>query len=153
MHINLNKKGDAGDWINFGGFFLILLLIAVFLVFGIFSYFGRGYNFNKAEAEVLFLKAEECFVENDFFEEDFKERFYEACGLSENALEQHLIYVKKNDSDEEFFIGVYDFTLRCKLESELGSELGCISKDITKGNKTFTILVASAQTSTKISRT
>ena len=77
MAIKFNKKGDAGDWVNFGGFFLIMFIIVIGLLIGFYSFFGRGYDIRQADADVLFLQARDCLEEKDFFVQDFI--FNESC--------------------------------------------------------------------------
>ena len=146
--IKLNKRGAAGRWIGLSMFIGILILISVFLSWGFAIYFGEGYDFNQAESEVLFLAVEKCFMKYDFFEEGVKESIYEVCNLNKNSLEEALIYAKEIDSGEEFFVGIYDFKLRCQLYGDEG--LGCFSKEISKEGKTFQLLIVTDQSSRAI---
>jgi len=36
----MNKRGDAGDWVDFGGFAFILIIIVGGVVGGYLSFFG-----------------------------------------------------------------------------------------------------------------
>ena len=145
LNKRLNKKGALGRWITFPLFIGILILISVFLSWGFTIYFGQGYDFNQAESEALFLRARDCFMRSDFFEEGFKETIYEKCNLNKNSLAEALIYVKEIDTEKEFFVGIYDFKLRCELHGE--EVLGCFSREAIKEGKRFEILIVTDQSS------
>lgn len=100
-----------------------MIMIAGGLVGGAYAFFGKGYEFRQYDSQVLFEEARDCFARNNFFDNGFaenKDLFFEKCDLSKTVLEDgdHLVYVKRISDGKEFFVGVYDFKVRCGLKAQ-----------------------------------
>jgi len=111
----MNRKADAGDWVKFGGFFLIMIIIAGGIVGMYLSSSANGYNIKEAEASVLFDVVRDCFEENGLFESE--EEFLEKCKLNSNVMEDRLVLIDDlaTDRDDDFVLGVRDYEIQCEL--------------------------------------
>ena len=121
-HTGLSRRGNLGSGILYSVFFLMMLMIAGGIVGGTYAFFGKGYDSRLSESLFLFYKVKICFEKNNFFDNGFIDNlslFYEKCSISKEVLEdgEHLIYVKRISDGKEFFVGVYDFTVRCELDA------------------------------------
>ena len=117
-----NRRGGVvGTGILYLVYMLMMAMIAGGTIGGLIAYFGKGYDFRQSEANLLLSRVEECFIRENFFADEFGEGvtgFYEKCRLSEDVLsENHLVYVKRKSDNKEFFVGVYDYAIRCGMDA------------------------------------
>jgi len=144
----MNRKGDSGDWVNFGGFFLICLVLGGGIALGIVIFFGEGYNFKQAESEILFDSVRDCFLERDFFDEAFN---FSMCGIDEGVLRKdRLVLVSNLENGEEYSIGVRSYEVECDLNIE--ERPYCSSEEVVKGGERFLIITGSGADSRRILR-
>ena len=150
----MNRKGGAGDFVNFIGFFLIMIIIGGGIIGGYLVFFGQGYDFRQAEADTLFVVVRDCFLDypEDLFRDDFnKNDFLEHCRLNENVAEDRLIYVREvKDGGREFFIGVYDYQTQCFLVDDRGAFAKCRKQEVLKNGDKFELIVGSDQQSRRV---
>lgn len=109
----MNRKGD--DAVNFIPFFFLIVVIAGTIAFGVYAFFGTGYDARQSEAESLFLKVADCVREqgDKIFGENFS---ISECGLDEKVLEkEHLVLVGKDG--KRFLSGVFDYSNQCFFEA------------------------------------
>lgn len=143
----MNKKGMAGDYAMFFVYIFIVFIIWGGLAAGIFSFFGEGYDFKEAEAEILINNVEVCLREKDFFSGEFN--IYYSCGFNSNIDEEHMIYVKRASDDEEIIFGVRDYINQCEFAG--GKENinfpECVKKTISVRGESFEVIVGSNQDS------
>ncbi len=146
-----NKKG-MGEKLLFFIFFLMMLIVALGLAGGVYSFFGRAYfDVRQTEADILFNKVVDCMDENDFFANEFegnKELFFEKCRLNKKVLEkEHLVYVKRAADESEFFVGVYSFKDFCRLDAAAKKkELPlCTEEKVFADGKEYLVITASNQ--------
>ena len=59
----MNKKG-VGESLMFFIFILIMIIVSVGIVSGFYIFFGQGYDFREAEAEILANKFISCLDRN-----------------------------------------------------------------------------------------
>ncbi|MGV8142426.1 MAG: hypothetical protein ACP5NS_02205 [Candidatus Pacearchaeota archaeon] len=149
-----SRRGAIGSGILFFVFFLMMAMIASGLAGGAYAFFGKGYDFREFESKPLFEEVKECFVDNNFFDKGFNENktaFFETCDLSRETLEdgKHLVYVKRVSDNQEFFVGVYDYTLRCNFEARIKNRDLPLCKTETVGD--YEIIVGSSQNSRRVS--
>jgi hypothetical protein len=147
-----NKIGSASQGILFAPFFLGMMIIGLGITLAVYGFFGEGYDSRFSESRVLMEKTAVCFKEHNFFNENFnenKEKFFEVCGFDKDVLEdgRHIIYVKNEKNNEEFFVGVYDFTIRCGITKK---NLG-IPECISLVEDDYEILVGTSQNSWRVS--
>ena len=149
-----NRKGDVGDWTNFAGFFLILILITGGIVGSYFAFFSSEYEFKETEAELLLSRVAGCLSETGNYEiiRGDTSRIYEICDLRNNIEKEHLIYIEDSVTQEEvFFIGVYDYLTQCGLIDENDKFAKCASSSLSlDGGETLRIVAGSNQNSRRI---
>ena len=150
----MNKRGEgAGSGLLFFIFFIMMIMIGSGIVGGVLMFYGQGYDFRATDAAGLFDKTLDCFVDekNDFFENEFD--IYETCNLNKKILsESHLILIKRLSDNEEFFIGVRDYQVRCFLEARkenINLPL-CKYSEVMKNGEKYKILVGSSQNSRRV---
>lgn len=145
----MDRKGEAAQGILFFAFFIGMMMIGLGISLGVFGFFGQGYDSRFSEARALIGKTESCFKENDFANKGIDEtKFLEICKLDRKVLEdgKHLVYIKNEIKKEEFFVGVYDFTVRCGIEKKDWEIPICEERKI--GN--YEILVGTSQNSWRV---
>ena len=118
--LNSRRGGSLGSGILYFIYLLMMVMILSGIAGGFYAYFGKGYDFRQREADALMNQVRSCFSEHNFFSGNFsanRSLFYDKCRLSKNSLEDgnHLVYVQRLSDKQEFFAGVYDYTVRCGL--------------------------------------
>ncbi len=153
----INRKGEAaGAGVIYIIYLIMMVIILLGVAIGVYAYYGGEIDFRKQDSKILLKKTMTCFSENDFFKNEFTEKtliekqtiFFDKCKMSKKVLEggDYLVYVTNLDK-EEFFVGIYDYKIRC------GFDEGIINKNLPKcsndcmGDVCF--LVASSQNSRK----
>lgn len=154
MKFQLFRKANTGSGILFFVFFFMMIMIAGGLVGGAYAFFGKGYDFRAIESRQLFTNMKDCFLQNNFFDKGFTENnllFFEICDLSKEVLEDghHLVYVRKISDNKEFFVGVYDFKVRCGLDSRFKNREFPLCKSETLGD--YELIVGSSQNVRRVS--
>jgi hypothetical protein len=114
----MNRRGDLGSGILFFAFFLMAIIIGGGLVGGVFAFYGKGYDFRQAEAQIMLGKINECYLNNKniILKEDFiVKEFYELCGIDEGVINDgnHFVLIKDVKNNREIALGVNDFRNRC----------------------------------------
>jgi hypothetical protein len=140
----MNRRGVAGDVVNFGGFFLIVVIMAGGVIGGYLVFFGQGYDYKIVESEILYARVQECLEETgaDFFAEDFD--IYDMCRLNKNVVEnRRMIYLKRLDTDEEFSVGVRDFINQCELIDRGNRFAKCVGGNVLLGGDSLELIVGS----------
>ena len=148
----INRKG-TGSAMMFFPFFVIALIIGVGIFWGVKVFYGQGYDFRQAEADILIGEVRDCFLktENNFFDDDFD--IYQECRFNKNVIEdgKHLILIRDFTEVEQkrFIVGVLDYQNQCFFKAAEGSRdfPKCAVFNVTKQGKEFEILVGSAQKS------
>jgi hypothetical protein len=134
-----NKKGDAGDFLNFVGFFIILLVLSMGIVIGYVIFFGGEYDFRQAEADVLFVKARECFGEKNFSDVGFD--FRKECNMNGNV-EDDVMILFDNNAGMKFRIGE-DMEVLCELNDKSDTLPKCTNGIVWKDSIAYKITTAS----------
>ncbi len=148
------RQGNTGSGLLFFVFFLMMIIIAGGLVGGAYAFFGKGYEFRQVEADAIFIDVRECFLKNNFFEKGFVENqtlFFDKCDLSKDILEdgKHLVYLRKLSDNKEFFVGVYDFKIRCGFNSALKNRDFPLCKSEVFGD--YELITGTSQNSRRVS--
>jgi len=142
----MNKRG-GGEEIMFFAFFFIIGIIVLGIVWGVSALNVRSYDYRLVEANLLAHHVFPCLEENDFFEEGFKEEFFETCKINENTFTDHLVYVRNVNTEEVFFVGVLDYVNQCQFKGADSNKNfpRCISIDT--GNGQYELIVGANQRS------
>ena len=154
----MNRKGDLGNQISGFAFFFLMIIIGVGIAFGVYLFFGSGYDFRQGEAELLNYKIKQCIGENDLSGDFFNtERFFETCNLDkEEVIKNNLIRICENSKDcireDKDLLEVGNNFQACKLEGakENFAFPRCVISDFTKGERKFEIITGSKQASRRI---
>jgi len=144
----MNREGVSGEGLMFSTFFFMLVLILGGIVLGVLIFYGQISDFREVESEMLFEVVRNCFLnsDSDFFDTDFTtEKFYGECKLNENILDEHLIQIKKLETDETFLVGVFNFVNLCELSAKNKEYPKCVSKKFMKDGIKFEMFVGSNQ--------
>lgn len=88
MKINqITKKNIKGDKIISVYWFAILFIVAGAVIYMVFLFYGKPYDFRKIESDILTTKISRCiseagYIKDEIFEEGFKENFTGVCNLN-----------------------------------------------------------------------
>ncbi len=148
------KKASAGAGILFFVFFFMVIIVGGGLAGGFYVFFGNGYPFRELESRQLFTDVKKCFTDSNLLEKGFvqdKELFFETCKISKEVLEDghHLVYLRRISDNSEFFVGVYDYTVRCGLDARFKNKELPLCKEETFGD--YQLIVGSSQNSRRVS--
>ena len=158
------KKGSVSGGILFFVFFFMMIMVSLGLVGGVYAFFGKGYDFRATESNTLFRDISECLEKNKFFEKSVenknslfdriledKDLFFKTCGLSKSILEdrKHFVYLKRISGNKEFYVGVYDYKIRCGLNSRFKNTQFPLCK--IKTFEDYELIVGSSQNSKRVS--
>jgi len=150
-----SRRGTIGSGLMYFVFFLMMALILAGIYGGLIAFFGKGYDYRRAEANLLLQETRDCFVREGFFDltiELDENVFIEKCRFSSKALEdgEHLIYMK-NKKGVEFSIGVTDFKVRCFLNARVKNKDFplCETYGEDASNKDY-LIVGSSQNSRRV---
>jgi len=153
----LLKKGASGDQAGIVWFLLLAAIIGASIGFAIWIFYGSGYDFREAEANLLNYKIKECMIKNEITEAFFdKNNFYNLCGLNKEIIEKNNL-IKICDgfgedciiSKESFFIEGSNFNI-CGLNEKDKSSSKCSIQNFEKDRKRYIIITASNQLSRRI---
>jgi hypothetical protein len=159
MELLRDKKGEElGSQVMFFVFFFMMVIVALGLAGGVYSFFGKAkIDLREQEAELLYSKVVKCLEEETFFSDEVdndEDLFYEKCGLSKKVLEkEHLVYIKTTfDGDGEFFVGVRDFLTQCGLEArhQRFDLPNCVSGEVFIRGQKYEVLIGSSQDARRI---
>lgn len=146
----MNKRG-VGESLMFFVFILIMIIVSVGIVSGLFIFFGQGYDFREAEAEILANKFISCLDSNS---ERLNEEFdiISDCGFTENIRENHLVYAKRLNDGKVFFEGVISYREECFFDaSEKNRNLPrCVKGEVSIGGESFEVIIGSSQNSRRL---
>ena len=81
----LNKKAELGNQVSVVYFILLFVIIGLGLTWGIYSYFGGGYDVRSAQAKWLAGEIENC-IEHENVNLESRNEFFEKCNLNEKIL-------------------------------------------------------------------
>ncbi len=154
-----NKKGALGTQI-FGIFesLLFMLIIGGWIAFGSSLFYGKGYDFREAEADLLSYKISNCIIENEV-SVDFFEKFFEKCGLEKQVVEKNnLIKICKNSTDcigenrnEKILFQSGSNFVACGIAYKKKSNVPeCVIDKFSKNGERFEIVVGSRQGSRRL---
>lgn len=156
----MNKRGDLGNQITGFAFFFFMVIIGVGIAFGVYRFFGSGYDFREAEAELLNYKIRQCIMEKEVKEDFFAlENFFKICNLDKGVIEKNnLIRICENSNDcirEDKGIlnpEVGENFQTCKLEGgrENSAFPRCVIRELSKEDRKFEIITGSRQFSRRI---
>jgi|SRR3989344_2252816 len=142
----MNNRG-TGEALMFFAFMFLILIIAAGIVFGVSSFYGKGYEFRHVEAQLLRDNVLGCFSNNDFFEQGFD--FYATCKINEGVIgsDKYLIYIRNLKDEGVFSIGVADYLNQCSFRGAEGNDdfPKCANGTFTKGNDNFYYVFGSNQ--------
>lgn len=141
----MNKRGDAGDWPDFIGFFLVLIIFGGGIVVSYFAFFGSDYDIKKEEARAMHDKLRGCLLDkaNEVFADEFS---FKECGFSEKFFDNNiLIYIKRESDGKEKFEGVRDFINQCELIDRFGRFPKCWKGEIVLSGEKYIIIGGSNQ--------
>lgn len=145
------RKGTTGMGILFFVFVFIMIIIGGGIAGGMFAFFGKGYEFKRADASALFDKVRRCLEEgNDFFKSGFDELIFENCGLNENVFgDNYLIYIKDVGSGKKFSVGRSSFLQECffKDTGRNSKFAKCVKGNVDFDGKIYELIVGSNQNS------
>ncbi len=153
----LHKKGAVGEQLSIVYFLFLALIIGGAIVIAIFMFYGRGYDFREAEAEMINSRIKECILENeadnDFF---IDENFYRICHIDNGAVKKNNI-IKICDgfsgecatSNEALFIEGKNFNI-CSFNIEGEQSYKCSIKEFSKGSKRYVVITGSNQISRRV---
>jgi len=153
----LLKKGASGDQAGIVWFLLLAAIIGASIGFAIWIFYGSGYDFREAEANLLNYKIKECMIKNEITEAFFdKNNFYNLCGLNKEIIEKNNL-IKICDgfredciiSKEYFFIEGSNFNI-CGLNEKDKSSSKCSIQNFEKDRKRYIVITASNQLSRRI---
>lgn len=153
----LLKKGATGEQASIIYFLFLALIIGVSIGFAIWIFYGSGYDFREAEANLLNYKIKECMANNEINDVFFdKNNFYNLCGLDKKIIEKNNL-IKICDgfgedciiSKDSFFIEGSNFNI-CSLNKKDKSSPKCSIQNFEKDRKRFVIITASNQLSRRI---
>ncbi len=144
----MNKKGDGGDVMMFFAFLFLIIIILTGLWLGIFAFFGDGYDFRRAEAEIMADKISNCFGEkgiSKLLEGSFTEQLKRECGFNDNIEKERLVYLRNLEDETERFAGVLDYKNQCFFE---GAERNrnypvCVKFEFSNGEERFEVITGS----------
>jgi len=151
----MDRKGALG-WQIFGIFELLLFMIIVGggIAFGTYLFYGKGYDFRNAEADLLNYKIRNCIMENENM--DFYNEFFERCGLDREIVNKtNIIKICSNSGDcieerknERILFQSGSNFVACELPyKKKSSAPGCVSKSFSKNGERFEVVVGSRQSS------
>ncbi len=141
----MNRKADVGDWPDFIGVFLAILIIGAGIVGAYYSFFSKEYDFRKVDSELLANRIEQCLNEHGF-----NLNISSDCKINSNFLSgKVLIYIKRQSDGLENFSGIYDYLVRCGLNSVSSAPI-CVSREVSIGSEKYYLLVASNQKSREV---
>ncbi len=143
-----NSRGDLGDYTMVFAFLFLLVIIGVGIALGVYIFFGSGYDFRIAEAEILNFKVRKCIINNEINSDNF----YESCKLDKNIVDKYnLIRICKNSveciNDRDPLIGEGSRFQACKFEGGKENENfpKCVIKSFKKGKDNFEVITGSLQ--------
>lgn len=142
----MNKRG-SGEEIMFFGFFVILALIILGIVWGVAAMNARKYDFRLVEAQLLADHVLPCFKEKDFFRGEFN--FFDECKVNENMFDSHLIHVENVNSGEVFFVGVLDYINQCEISGNNRNFPQCVTFITNSGGNQFRFTAGANQKSAR----
>ena len=153
----LLKKGAIGEQASIVYFLFLAVIIGASIGIAIWIFYGGGYDFREAEANLLNYKIRECMIKNEITEAFFdKNNFYNLCGLNKGIIGKNNL-IKICDgfgedciiSKESFFIEGSNFN-RCSLNEKDKSSPKCSIQNFEKDRKRFVIITASNQLSRRL---
>ncbi len=151
-----DRKGALGAQV-FGifEFLLFILIIGASIAFGTYLFYGKGYDFRNAEADLLNYKITSCIMENEI-NMDFYNEFFEKCGLNREIVNKTSIIkicrnsgdcIEENKNENILFQSGSNF-VACEIAYKKKSNApGCVSKSFSKNGERFEIIVGSKQSS------
>ncbi|MDO8508890.1 MAG: hypothetical protein Q7S27_04365 [Nanoarchaeota archaeon] len=153
----LHKRGVIGVQLMIIPFLVIMAIIGVSIAISIWAFYGEGYDFREAEAEMLNSKISKCILENEISKDFFSsENFYTSCGIDSEVIKKNNM-IKICDgfgeecltSKESIFIEGSNFNV-CGLNEKDESFPKCFTKEIQKEGKKYVIVTLSNQVSRRV---
>lgn len=149
----MNRRGTTGEQIStLGVIFILILIIAAGISFGIISYFGSGYDFSYEESTILSNNIQNC-ISNNAINQEFFDNFYKNCRLNQQVIENnHRIKICEGmnekdciESSNSLFAVGSNFIGYCGLSGtkENSNYAPCAKNSFSSNGKTYTILTVS----------
>lgn len=142
----MNRRGL--EPISFFGFFLLLIILASGIIWGISVFYGKGYDYRSSEAQTLADLTVPCLYTIDFFAEGFS---LEQCGINVKVVsESHLVYVRRLSDNKEFYAGVLDYKNQCFLNHKSVAYPRCVSSSVSARGERYEVIVGTNQRSRSV---
>lgn len=122
----MDKKGELGNQVMLFSFFFLLVVIGVGIVAGVWLFYGQGYDFRQAEAEVLNYEIKKCLVNEKIDKSSFADEFYEKCRLNKEVVEQGIVKIIR---DNEIVFSIGD-EVQCGLSEKNENYPKCVEREI-----------------------
>lgn len=94
----MNKKGGLGDEISVVYFILLFVIIGLGLTWGVYSFFGTGYDIREAQAKWLGNEIQNCLMSKGV-DLSSREDFFIKCNLNEKVLREKEFIVRICESN------------------------------------------------------
>ena len=142
----MNRKGDLGDKTMLIVFLFFLMLVGVGIAFGVTLFFGLGYDFRQAEADVLNYKVVRCILEKDIdFDSEGDKDFFEKCELKESTIRESKKHAIKVSIDEDVVFDWRTDEAVCLIKKKTEGFPKCKITEFVKDGKEYRILTESSQ--------
>lgn len=144
-----SKRGAGMGEMLFGAVLIVLLVVAMFIAFGVKMFFARSYEMRAVEAELLAEKIERC-LEQQAIAWEKEGELYRACGLRKSVLEERAAETKigilvcegKCAEGRRVFQLGSNFVV-CDLRARTEEDAKCVKKAAVSGGKQYEIVVSS----------
>jgi hypothetical protein len=146
-----NKKAVLGPGMMIGVFLLIVIMIVAGISIGTVIFFGKEYDFRKADASILNYKIFKCFSENqiDYTSSNFESEFYSTCSINKDTINQSNYLIQIYLDNERIFRDGKGSSTQCALAEKNEKFPKCVNSTITKDEKTIFIQTGSNQQAIK----